>query len=212
MDEDFLHSQVLVLNKNWHPIRVQSLRNAISKVINNRAKFIDYDTSLLYSWDEWLDNFSTPNKDTDKVDYEIIKSKNFSFKKPFISVCTKYNKVPKVSLKLTKRNLLIRDNFCCQYSNVKLTYKTATIDHVIPKSKGGTTTWNNLVICSLEINVRKANKTLAETGLKLLKIPKKPQWSPVYEMINKKRSKHWDNFIKDKQWKNMNDIDEDILK
>lgn len=210
MEGDFVSSQVLILNKGWHPIRVQNLRNAISKVINERAKFIDHDTFLLYSWGEWLNNFAVPNKDIDKINYEIIRSKNFSFKKPFVAVCTKYNKIPNTHLKLTKRNLLIRDHFKCQYSGVKLNYKTATVDHVTPKSKGGKTTWDNLVICSLEINVRKANRTPEEAGLKLLKAPKKPQWSPVYEMIHKSRSKHWDKFIKDDQWKTMDYIDEAV--
>jgi len=210
MDGDFLTSQVLVLNKNWHPIRVQNLKKAISKVVNDRAKFIDHDSSLLYSWEEWLNNFYISSKDIDKVSYEIIKSKDFIFKKPFVIVCTRYSRVPNTSLKLNKKNLLIRDGFRCQYTNKKLTYKTATIDHVMPKSRGGTTTWNNLVICSLEINVKKANRTPEEAGLKLIKVPKKPQWSPVYEMIHKNRSKHWDKYIKDEQWKNMNEYDEII--
>lgn len=209
MDDNILNSGVLVLNKSWMPIRVQNLRRAISKVTNNRAKFVDPETFLLYSWEEWLKSFAIPNKDTENLDYEIIRSKNFSFKKPFVAVCTKYNKIPNTHLKLTKRNLLIRDHFKCMYSGEKLSYKTATVDHVVPKSKGGKTTWDNLVICSFEVNIKKANRTPEEAGLKLLKIPKKPQWSPVYEMIHKSRSKYWGKFIKDEQWKIMDKINED---
>jgi len=191
---DILHCPVLVLNKSWMPVRVQTLKRALTKVTNDRAKFLDSETFILYSWEDWLSNFRT-DIDT-PVNYPVIRSKYFCFKRPEIIVCTNYNKIPHNSLKLSRKNILIRDKYQCQYTGQRLSRKNATLDHVVPKSKGGKTAWNNIVACSFEANTKKANQTPQQAGMMLLRTPKKPQWSPIYTITLKSRPKSWEKFIK----------------
>ena len=201
MSNNVLDSPVLVLNKSWMAVRVQSLKKALSKVTAGRAKILDPISSQLYTWEDWLSTFFT-EKETE-VNYETIRSKYWSFKKPKIIICTSYNKIPHTSLKLSRRNILIRDRFTCQYTGKRVTYKNATLDHIVPKSKGGKTSWTNLVACTFEVNVKKADRTPEEAGLKLIHVPKKPQWSPIYAISLKKRPKCWENYIKEENMENI---------
>ena len=98
------------------------------------------------------------------------------------------NRVP-----FSKKNVLIRDGFKCAYcGGVK---RKLTIDHIIPKSKGGRTQWDNLVACSKNINRMKSNKTPTEARLKLLKKPVKPQYHNLFLDPKKKYPESWDKFF-----------------
>jgi 5-methylcytosine-specific restriction endonuclease McrA len=74
-----------------------------------------------------------------------------------------------------KKNVHLRDNYICQYCSVRIKDREATIDHVIPYSKGGLEKWENTVTCCKRCNRIKGNKTLAQSGLKLLRVPTKPK-------------------------------------
>ena len=132
-----LDSPTLVLNKNWIPVRVQTLRDSMGKVFNGRAKFVNPDDYSVFDWEDWVEEFYIPNDKTHLVDYELIKSKNFSVRKPEVILCTMYSRVPRTEIKLTRRNLLIRDNFTCQYTGKRVSGKDSTLDHIIPRSRGG---------------------------------------------------------------------------
>ena len=84
-----------------------------------------------------------------------------------------YDRLSRVSY--NKRNVHLRDKYICQYCAVKCKESETTIDHIIPASKGGQETWENTVTCCKSCNNRKQDKTLAQSGLKLLRIPAKPK-------------------------------------
>lgn len=194
-----LTKPTLVLNKNWVPVRVSSFKNSLTKVLCDRAKFLDHDSFSLYNWEEWVEEFSV--KEVSKEDAnKYIKSKNFSVKLPEIIICSFYKDTPKADLKLTRRNLLIRDNFKCQYTGEKVTMANATIDHIVPRSRGGKNTWENLVISSFDANTKKGDRTPAEAGLTLLKKPHKPAWNPIYTVLHHSRPKSWEKFINTDKW------------
>lgn len=184
---------VLVLNKGWMPNSITPVKKAISKVAAEMAKILDPETYGMYSFEEWL-LFKVGE------DEPFIQTANLKVKIPEIIVLTDYDRVPQREVKLTRRNLLIRDNYTCQYTGVKINMQNATADHVIPRSKGGATSWDNLVMCCLDINAKKADKTLKESGLTLLKKPVKPKWSPVYARFARLASSNvpssWSKFIK----------------
>jgi 5-methylcytosine-specific restriction endonuclease McrA len=199
-----LESPVLVLNKNWVPVRIQSLRDSMGKIFNERAKFVNPDDYSIFDWEEWVDEFSIPNDKTHLVSFELIKSKTFSVRKPEVIICSKYNKVPRTDIKLTRRNLLIRDNFTCQYTGKRVSSKDSTLDHIIPRSKGGQNTWDNLVICCSSTNLKKGDRTPKEAGLTLLREPRQPTWSPLFSFLNRRdRPESWDKFIKADKRDNM---------
>ena len=88
-----------------------------------------------------------------------------------------------------------RDNGVCQYTGKKIDRHTATVDHVLPRSRGGDDTWTNMVLCSKDVNTKKGNKLNSEAGLKLLKIPVTPQPIPMSSLIKEAKHVDWKHFL-----------------
>jgi len=196
---NILNNPVLVLNKSWIPIRIETVRSAIERLFSARAVAIDEEFYQTYTWEEWLLSYSLSREVEWTFPYKFINAVHINIRLPEVVLLVKYNKIPQVPVRLTRKNLLIRDSYMCQYSGKKLKTNEATVDHVIPKSRGGKTVWNNVVISTKEINSKKGNKTLKEFGMALLKKPKTPIWNPVYtagSLIT--RPKSWSKFLKEK--------------
>jgi 5-methylcytosine-specific restriction endonuclease McrA len=185
-----LNNDVLVLNKNWFPIHVKSVREAICDVVSGFANVIDVSDSYLpvYEWEEWV------IVDI-KNDEDFIQSAKCKIKIPKVIVLKYYDDIPELEIRLTRKNLLLRDQSSCQYCNKRL-HKDYTIDHVIPKSRGGKHTWDNVVACCFSCNSKKGNKTPKESRMSLLKKPIKPQWHPISMIVkNENIPEEWSKFI-----------------
>ena len=196
----------LVLNKQWDVVRVSTVEQAIVKACSGRAKLIAPESMYAYTWDDWLDNFSLPVGEAPEdwdFDFKMIKTPKLQVRAPRVMVFEGYKKYPKIKVRLSRKNVFIRDNFICLYSGKKLSFKDATIDHVIPVDQGGKTTWNNLVTCDKHVNVKKANKTPQEAGLKLIKEPKEPAWHPRYSRYVNDCPEDWNKFIDKSSWDNI---------
>jgi len=183
----------LVLNKGWTPISIMPVKKAITKVMSDLARIVDPNDYQLYAFEDWM---MLPVAEGDL----FIPTSNSKVRVPEIIVLQEYEKLPLREVKLTRRNLLIRDNYTCQYTGKRINMDTATMDHVVPRSRGGGSTWENLVMCCLDINSKKADRTPDEAGLKLLKKPERPKWSPVYARFARLASStipsSWSKFIK----------------
>lgn len=186
-----LNKPVLVLNKGWTPIHVVSVTAAISDIMVGSKCALDHESYIVYDSDGW---FELPVQEGHSF-IQLTRGKRIRV--PEVVVCAEYNKIPKFTVKLNRRNVYLRDNFTCQYTGEKLTYDELNLDHVVPSSRGGRSTWDNLVACSIRINTLKGNKTPEEAGLKLIKPPRKPKWTPLYSSaINTKRSlDSWKKFL-----------------
>lgn len=189
---DTLQTPVLVLNKLWMPIRVVPAIRAFTLLFAEKAYVVDTSDYTVFNWKEWCEL----ETDDDEI---VVKTVTSDVKMPEVIVLSKYDKIPKKGMKLTKRNLFLRDNFKCQYTGEEVNTKTADIDHVIPKSKGGPTNWTNLVVCSKHINRRKADRTPQEAGLTLIKKPKKPEPQVIYIDPRMDMPKSWEKFIAKKK-------------
>ncbi len=184
-----LNDLVLILNKNWEAIRIRNVKDAIRLISRERACFVDHSNWSVYTWLEWINLEVEPGE-------KFISTVSFNIRVPEIIILTKYNKVPEYDVKLTKRNVFIRDRYNCQYTGDKVHPKNADIDHVVPKSKGGKTTWDNLVVTSKKLNRKKGNKSLKESGLKLVKKPIKPSYRSILFDPRKEIKESWKKFIK----------------
>lgn len=142
-----LNQAVLVLNQSYEPLHVCSVRRAIVLIFRGRAEVVE------------------------ELDLRI-RTVSESFPVPSVVRLAVYVRVPPKPLALTKRNILKRDGFQCQYCGVRR--GPFTIDHVIPRSHNGRDTWDNLVCACHRCNNRKGDRTPAETGLALLRKPKSP--------------------------------------
>ena len=184
---------VLVLNRNWQAINITSPSDAISMMYDGSAtglNIIGEDDMVPTKWNDWI---NLPYDDS----CEYIKTINNKIKIPKIIVLCNFDKVPKKRPKFTLKNVWIRDNATCQYTGRKLNSKTGNIDHVIPKSRGGDTSWNNCVLSHKDINSKKGDRTPEESGLKLIRQPSTPKELPVTIYLkNKHNIKEWNTFLK----------------
>ena len=169
---NLLNRKVLVLNSSYEPLMVISARRAILLVLTDKVDIIV--------------NYS-----------EFINSTYSRFHLPSVILLKKYIKYHKSQITLSRKNLLKRDNRVCQYCGK--TDTKMTIDHIIPKVKGGTDTWENLVTACFKCNSKKGNKLLSEITMQLIKKPRKPsmitylqnyvtlsqnEWKPYLYMTN----------------------------
>jgi 5-methylcytosine-specific restriction endonuclease McrA len=182
---------VLILNKHWIPINTTTARHSFALMYSENAKgiMIEEDKVVPLEWNEWV---SLNLNETDRK----IKTVTGFIKIPTVIVLNYYDKIPKQTIKFTQKSLWERDNFTCQYTGKKVTRTNGNIDHVIPKSQGGKTSWENCVIAHKEINALKADRTPEQAGLKLLKKPLAPRIMPVsFYIRNKEEVKDWELFL-----------------
>lgn len=191
-----LNNLVLVLNKSWLSVRIETVMLSIKRIFCGNASIVDEDTFEVFDWDKWLEKFSRRRDEEWPFKYGYISSARLNIRLPSVIVLSHYNKVPRVTLRLTKRNLLIRDRFRCQYTGRKIRATDATVDHIVPKSQGGKHIWENVVISSREANIKKGNRTPEQAGMLLLKQPAKPSWDPFYTIIaHYKIPASWSKFL-----------------
>lgn len=188
----------LVLNKNWRAIGTVSLEDAITKVFSTyndgtpKAHIIEPESYQTFTWADWA-------KIQPDVNEEKISTVNMAFRIPEIIVLSKYEKMPKPKVHFSRRTLYKRDKMQCQYCGCKPGSEELTIEHVIPRSKGGLTTWENCVLACVACNRKKADKTPAQAGMKLLREPKKPDFN-LYRFETYKPVKSWQAFLGEAYW------------
>jgi 5-methylcytosine-specific restriction endonuclease McrA len=184
---------VLVLNRNWQAIDVKSPADALSVMYTDTATGLDIlgkDHMIPYRWEDWI---KLPFDS--KCDY--IKTINGSIKIPKIIVLCHFDRVPLKRPKFSSTGIWNRDNSICQYTGKRLSKNEGNVDHIIPKSRGGRSNWDNCVLSHKEINAKKANKTPEEAGLKLLKKPTIPKHLPTtFYIKNKHNIPEWNIFLK----------------
>lgn len=148
---------------------------------------------VVKTWEEWL---ALPIRPFD----DYLSSPTRIVRLPSVVICSNYDKISyKKAIFPTKSNIWERDNYTCQYSGKKLSRSELTIDHVVPRSKGGEDSWENLVTCKKEINHHKGDKLLGEAKykgerLKLIQKPKKPKFGYDSLILDNFREE-WQHFV-----------------
>lgn len=181
-----LTERALVLNKGWVPISTITLKGALILLFRGKASVICPETYSAFDIEGWIE----ASKDVE----DGIKSVNLSIAKPEVILLKEFSRVPNRKLSFTRRNIYKRDKYICQYCYKKMPNGKLTIDHVIPRSKGGENSWENCVLACVSCNSRKGSKSLKQMNFKLLKEPKKPLWSPVVE-LNHATPDSWKKFL-----------------
>ncbi len=191
--------KVLVLNKNWQPVSAVSLKKAIKLLFpmkangTPKARIIEPDSYQTFSWEDW-------SKLKPEIDEEQLRAGNYSFKIPEIILLSNYDKQIRQEVHFSRRNLYKRDELTCQYCGKQPGIMGCNIDHVIPRSKGGQSSWENCVLSCIECNSRKANRTPKEAHMKLLRQPVKPNLSNFKVDGYVKPIKSWSAFISESYW------------
>lgn len=182
-----LERGTLVLNRSWQPVHVTPVRRALCLVFREVARIVAAQSLQTYSFAEWCEE---PVPD----DRMAIRSPSISISAPEIIVLARYDRVPRHEAPFTRRNLFLRDNFTCQYCGRRCTSDHLSVDHVVPRSRGGSTTWENCVLACVGCNARKADRTVIEAGFRLLRQPVRPRWSPYLNLRPSQQLDSWTQF------------------
>jgi 5-methylcytosine-specific restriction endonuclease McrA len=183
---------VLVLNRHWQAINVRTPAEAFCQMATNVATGLEIEREehiRPVTWDEWI---RLPLREQD----EAVHTVRGPIRVPTVIVAVNYAKVPKKRPKLCARSLRERDDNRCQYTGRLLHPDEGSLDHVVPRSRGGQDAWENLVWSAKDVNQRKADRLPHEAGLKLLRAPRAPKELPVTEFIrNQAKLADWGLFL-----------------
>ena len=164
-------SAVLVLNATYEPLNVVSLRRAIVLLIKEKAEILE-------------------------AAEQEIRAASFSLPMPLVIRLVYYVRVPRrLKIPLTRRTVMMRDNYTCQYCGVRPSKGELTIDHVIPKVRGGRTTWENVVCACKPCNLQKGSRTPEEAHMYLRRRPEHPQFIAMVFLSRASGYEVWSKYL-----------------
>jgi len=191
-----LEQPVLVLNRYWQPIHTCSVRRALHLLCIGHAEVVQvegeerFDTHDFSSWADYSQR---------SVGEQMVHGIRMALRVPKIVVLAIYDKLPRLEVKFTRRNVFLRDQFTCQYCTRVLPEGQLNLDHVMPRAKGGRTTWENIVTSCVRCNTRKGNKLTHEANMHPLKKPYAPRWRPLFGLVeNGLGDESWGHFIQER--------------
>ena len=199
--ESVLDKQLtLVLNRSWLPIGHLSVKKAVVALMGGDKDHpvmaldmaFDEEGAPTYTnpvpWETWV---ALPVRDCDLY----VQTHKGRIRVPTVVITRTFNKVPVLKPRVSSRTIFERDNGRCQYTGKSLTRSGASLDHIIPRSRGGRDSFSNLVLCDKEVNLFKADRTPEEAGLRLIRKPVTPPDMPVSATIREAHHRDWIPFL-----------------
>jgi 5-methylcytosine-specific restriction endonuclease McrA len=194
----FLDQHVLVLNRLWQAVNICSAKRALTLLFEGRAQVVMNagDGSFqTFNFNQWHD-FSQQQPDP-----ECIHTISFRIRVPRVILLVIFDRLPKKEVKFTRHNIFERDQNTCQYCGKVFDRKDLNLDHVMPRDRGGPTTWENIVCSCIPCNTRKANRTPSEAGMHLVRKPKRPKWRPFVQVsFGFQQHDSWKHFLDLAYW------------
>lgn len=169
MNNSVINRNVLLLNQNYEPLTICSAKRAIILLFQGKAEMIETADGLK------------------------VRSISRSFDLPSVVRLWQYRKVPYKNIMLTRKNILARDGHQCQYCGT--TKGPMTVDHVIPKMKNGTDSWENMVCACVNCNNKKGDYTPEKAGMKLLRTPKRPTFITFIQRYIGDSNDRWRQYL-----------------
>jgi 5-methylcytosine-specific restriction endonuclease McrA len=194
--EHLLQRPTLVLNRRWTPIRTAPVQEAIGLVAKGTAMIIEPESFEAHDLISWND----VSRIRAKVGEGLIRSPRLALVPPEVILLKTYEGEGGRAVVFSRKNLFKRDRYTCQYCGIQPGPEELTVDHVVPRSRGGTSTWENCVLACVECNKRKADRTPAQAGLKMRKTPRKPSWKALVQVPARDRRESWDKFLSRAYW------------
>lgn len=197
-----LSQHVLILNRNYMAVRVTTARRAFSLLYRELAEVVHVEDGqyISYDFESWRE-ISELKERFEPHAHDWVRTVRFSLAVPRIIRLLFYDRLPRKNVKFNRRNIFARDGSRCQYCGKKFSSSELSIDHVVPRSQGGQTTWENVVCCCLSCNVAKGGRTPQQAGMTLIAKPHKPNRSPVINLkLSNHRYRSWKQFLDHAYW------------
>ncbi|MCK5863418.1 MAG: HNH endonuclease [Candidatus Hydrogenedentes bacterium] len=188
-----INACVLVLNRSWVAVNVAPAKRALTLLFQGHARVVHPQDYALYDFDAWLE-FS--RRSTGLSFRRFVYTPSDRIRLPEVIVLNAFNGFHIPAVRLSRRNIFTRDRNICQYCTRHFSRSELTIDHVIPKSRGGKDTWENLVLACTTCNLKKRDRTPEEAKMPLMRKPVAPRWLPRVALPLPKEDLHsWKRFV-----------------
>jgi len=196
--ESVLDQPVLVLNRLWQAVNTCTARRAFKLLYRGHAQVVSTDQQnnfLTHDFQSWRD-LSRANPEG-----EMVKTISLNIRIPRIIVLLIFERLPKKEVKFTRHNVFERDKNTCQYCDRVFDRSELNLDHVLPRHRGGMTTWENIVCSCIPCNTRKGNRLPHECGMQLRRKPKRPKWRPFVNItFSNHHHESWRHFLDLAYW------------
>ncbi len=190
------NAAVLVLNRHYQPIHVTNAKRAFTLLYLGVARVVDQEfrTFDFESWAQLSDDLAESRRWG--TGHDVVRTVNRAILVPRVIILQLYDRIPRTKVRFSRYNIYLRDGNTCQYCGRELPRTDLNLDHVVPRAQGGRTTWENVVCCCIDCNLSKGAQTPEQAGIKLLKTPMRPRWTPTFRtQAGKVRYREWLPFL-----------------
>ncbi len=198
-----LDASVLVLNKLFLAIHITSVKRAFILLCKDLAEVVSYEDGqfVTYNFESWREVSEFRARHFRQEDDDWVRTVNSEIQVPRVIRLIEYDRLPRQTVKFNRRNIFARDNNQCQYCGKKFPTTELSLDHVVPRSQGGQSSWENIVCCCLGCNVRKGGRTPKQAGMTLIRKPEKPKRSPLLNLkMTHRKYQSWRTFLDNAYW------------
>ena len=194
---------VLVLNRSFVAVHIVNVRRALTLLFRQLAEVVHIEEEgqfAAYSFDSWR-ALSALRADFRGPDEDWIRAVGYELRAPRVIRLMTCDRGPRQALRFNRRNVFARDANVCQYCGKSFPTSELSLDHVVPRSRGGTTSWENIVCACVSCNVRKGGRTPPEARMNLVRQPVRPKRSPLLSIkLGNPKYQSWKSFVDSAYW------------
>ena len=188
MPPSVIDSKVLVLNRSYLPVHITSVKRAFSMLYQGVARAIDENYEI-FDFQSWSDLSVSVND-------EALRTVDRMIRIPRVIVLVAYDRMPKRHVRFSRMNIYARDRNTCQYCGRRFPRGALNLDHVVPRSQGGKSTWENVVCSCIACNRKKGGRTPEEARMKLIRPPRRPTFTPLGALpLHQVHYREWITFL-----------------
>jgi 5-methylcytosine-specific restriction endonuclease McrA len=198
-----LDASVLVLNKLFMAIHIIPVRRAFILLCKDLAEVVNLEDGQFstYDFETWREVSEFRAKNFRQADDDWVRTAKSEIQVPRVIRLMTYEKLPKQTVKFNRRNIFARDHNQCQYCGRKYPTTELSLDHVVPRSQGGMSTWDNIVCACIKCNVKKGGRTPKQAHMTLIRKPEKPKRSPMLNLkLTLSKYQSWKTFLENAYW------------
>lgn len=188
-----LTEPTLVLNKHWTPLCVCTVRRALALLFKGVARAIAPENYTVHDFRSWADLSAADET-------PVVRTVSLRIRVPEVILLVACDRYVRPRVVFCRRNLFRRDRNTCQYCGRRFRSEELSIDHVVPRTRGGKSTWENCVVACTRCNTRKGNRTLSEAGMRLMRSPVEPQWKAAFAFHLGRSKASWEHFVSEAYW------------
>jgi 5-methylcytosine-specific restriction endonuclease McrA len=198
-----LDASVLVLNKLFMAVHIISVRRAFILLCKDLAEVVSLEDGQFatYDFETWREVSEFRAKHFRQVDDDWVRTATSEIQVPRVIRLLGYEKLPRQTVKFNRRNIFARDHNQCQYCGKKFPTTELSLDHIVPRSQGGMSTWENIVCSCINCNVKKGGRTPKQAHMTLIRKPEKPKRSPLLNLkLTLTKYQSWKTFLENAYW------------